>query len=29
MDWELVQEYFALFGMADVAEKLKAGEWQG
>jgi hypothetical protein len=28
MDWELVQEYFALFGMAHVAENLKAGEWQ-
>jgi hypothetical protein len=29
MDWELIEDYCALFGMMDVAEKLKAGVWQG
>ena len=28
IDWELIQDYCALFGMMDVAEKLKAEEWQ-
>jgi hypothetical protein len=26
IDWELIQEYFALFDMLDVVEKLKVGE---
>ena len=29
IDWELIQDYCSLFGMMDVAEKLKAGEWPG
>jgi hypothetical protein len=28
IDWELVQDYCSLFDMMDLAEKLKAGEWQ-
>ena len=29
IDWELIEDYCALFDMTDMAEKLKAGEWQG
>jgi hypothetical protein len=28
LDWELVEEYCALFDMMEIAVKLKAGEWQ-
>ena len=29
LDWELVEDYFALFDMRDVFEMLKAETWQG
>lgn len=29
VDWELIRDYCALFDMTDMAEKLKAGTWQG
>lgn len=29
VDWQLIEDYCALFGMTDMAEKLKAGKWPG